>query len=123
MKRVTQVWKPGASYAKRHGRDQLASIPRKLLAPSGMVDRSPYIKLTAHFSAFQYTARLKLLGLTRYDTKGRRAPPANSGATYTSDSLECCTAKDGSVHSHSKCTSDNEACFCGLQKVEDVQSM
>jgi hypothetical protein len=123
MQEVTRVWKPGAYYAKRRGMGQLASIPRKSLAPSGMVDRYPDIKLTARFSAFQYTARLKLLGLTRYDIKHHQVPPESPGATCSNDSLECCTAKDGSVHSHSGCTSDNEACFCGIQKVEDVQSV
>jgi len=102
---------------------QLASILRKSLALSGMVDRCPGIKLTPRFSAFQYTARLKLLGLTRYDTKSRRAPPEDSSATCANDSLDCCTAEDGPAHSHSNCTSDNEACFCGIQKVEDVQSL
>jgi hypothetical protein len=103
--------------------EQLASIPRKSLALSGIVDRCPDIKLTARLSSFQYTARLKLLGLTRYDIKGRQAPPESSGATCSNNSLECCTSEDGSVHSHSRCTSDNEACFCGIQKVEDVQSV
>jgi len=103
--------------------EQLASIPRKFLALSGMVDRCPDIKLTARFSAFQYTARLKLLGLTRYDMKSGRAPPENSGATCVDDSPDCCTANDGSAHLHSRCTSDKEACFCGIQKVEDEQSL
>ena len=103
--------------------EQLASIPRKSLEPPGVVDRCPDITLTARFSAFQYTARLKLLGLTRYDTKSRLAPPENSGATCTNDSLECCTARDESVHSHSRCTPDNEACFCEIRKVEKVQSV
>ena len=102
--------------------EQLASIPRKFLALLGMADPCPDIALTARFSSFQYTARLKLLGLTRYDVKSRQAPLESSGAC-SNDSPECCTAKDGSVHSHSRCTSDNEACFCGVQKVEDVQSV
>jgi hypothetical protein len=121
MQRATRVWKPGAYYAKRHGMEQLASIPRKFLALLGIVDPCPDVTLMARFSAFQYTARLKLLGLTRYDVKSHLSPPENSGGACTNDSLECCTAKDRSIHSHSRCTSDNEACFCRIQKVEDVQ--
>jgi hypothetical protein len=101
--------------------EQLASIPRKFLALLSMVDPCPDITLTARFSSFQYTARLKLLGLTRYDVKSGLAPLENSGGTCTNDSLECC-AKDRSIHSHSSCTSGNGACFHGTQKIEDMQS-
>jgi hypothetical protein len=99
--RATRVRKPGAYYAKRHVMEQLASTPRKSLRLLGMVDPCPDITLTARFSSFQHTTRLKVLGLIRYDMKSGLTPLENSGGTCTSDSLDCCT-KDRSIHSHSR---------------------
>src|SRR4051812_18033290 len=95
MQRVTRVCKLGACYEKRYGMEQLASIPLKFFALLSTLDPYLDITLTARFRAFQYTARLKLPGLTRYDMKGRLAPLENSGGTCTNDYLECCTARRG----------------------------